>query len=78
MPHGEFRGPPEATRATTWPTIIIRPLPERRGHFEEFAETIGRHWDCIAAYCGAENKVSLGFIEGPTNQSGCDNAAATG
>jgi len=31
------------------------------GHYEEFVEMIERHWDCRAAYCGAENKVSLGL-----------------
>jgi transposase len=25
---------------------------------------IDRHWDGIGAYCRAENKVSLGFVEG--------------
>lgn len=29
---------------------------------------IERHWDGIAAYCRAENKVSLGFIEGLNNK----------
>ena len=29
---------------------------------------IERHWDGIAAYCKAENKVSLGFVEGLNNK----------
>ena len=28
---------------------------------------IDRHWDGIAAYCRADNKVALGFVEGLNN-----------
>ena len=28
---------------------------------------IDAHWDGIAAYCKAENKVALGFVEGLNN-----------
>ena len=31
-------------------------------------QMIDRHWDGIAAYCGPENKVSLGFVEGLNNK----------
>jgi len=29
---------------------------------------IDRHWNGIAAYCKAENKVALGFVEGLKNK----------
>ena len=29
---------------------------------------IENHWDGIAAYCHAENKVALGFVEGLNNK----------
>jgi len=29
---------------------------------------IEQHWDGIAAYCRAENKVALGFVEGLNNK----------
>jgi transposase len=29
---------------------------------------IDPHWDGIAAYCRPENKVALGFVEGPNNK----------
>jgi transposase len=32
--------------------------------FEKFAALVERNWDGIAAYCRAEAKVSLGFVEG--------------
>jgi transposase len=32
--------------------------------FEKFAAMVERNWDGIAAYCRAEEKVSLGFVEG--------------
>ena len=32
--------------------------------FEKFAAMVERNWDGIAAYCRAEAKVSLGFVEG--------------
>ena len=37
---------------------------QRLKPFEDFAETIERHWDGIAAYCRPENKIALGFVEG--------------
>ncbi len=36
--------------------------------FETFAEMIVRHSDGIAAFCKPENKVPLGFVEGPNNK----------
>lgn len=36
--------------------------------FEQFAKLIDRHWDGVAAYCKAENKVSLGYVEGLNNK----------
>lgn len=36
--------------------------------YEEFAKLIERHWEGIASYCKAENKVSLGFVEGLNNK----------
>jgi transposase len=36
--------------------------------YEKFARMIERHWDGIAAYCRAENKVPLGFVEGVNNK----------
>lgn len=41
---------------------------QRLKPYEKFAEMIDRHWDGIAAYCRAENKVSLGFVEGLNNK----------
>lgn len=41
---------------------------QRLKPFEDFAEMIGRHLDGIAAYAKAENKVSLGFVEGLKNK----------
>jgi transposase len=41
---------------------------QRLKPYEDFAEMIERHWDGIAAYCQAENKVSLGFVEGLNNK----------
>ena len=38
---------------------------------------IDRHWDGIAAYCKPENKVSLGFVEGPTTKSASSSDAPT-
>jgi transposase len=37
---------------------------QRLKPYEGFAAMIDRHWGGIAAYCRAENKVSLGFVEG--------------
>ncbi len=36
--------------------------------YEKFAAMIDRHWDGIASYCDAENKVPLGFVEGFNNK----------
>jgi transposase len=41
---------------------------QRLPSYVKFAEMIDRHWDGIAAYCKAENKVSLGFVEGLNNK----------
>ena len=41
---------------------------QRLKPYEDFAEMIERHWDGIAAYCQAESKVSLGFVEGLNNK----------
>src|SRR5271165_1761319 len=41
---------------------------QRLAPYEKFAEMIERHWDGIAAYCQAENKVALGFVEGLNNK----------
>jgi transposase len=41
---------------------------QRLNPLEEFAELVERNWDGIAAYCHAENKVSLGFVEGLNNK----------
>ena len=41
---------------------------QRLRPYEKFAEMIERHWDGIAAYSRAENKVSLGFVEGFNNK----------
>ncbi|MGH8262166.1 MAG: transposase, partial [Steroidobacteraceae bacterium] len=41
---------------------------QRLKPYEVFAAMIERNWDGIAAYCKAENKVSLGFVEGQNNK----------
>jgi transposase len=41
---------------------------QRLKPYERFAAMIDRHWDGIAAYCQAENKVALGFVEGLNNK----------
>ena len=41
---------------------------QRLQPFEKFARMIEAHWDGIAAYCQAENKVALGFVEGFNNK----------
>ena len=41
---------------------------QRLKSFEKFAQLIDRHWDGVAAYCKAENKVSLGYVEGLNNK----------
>jgi hypothetical protein len=40
---------------------------QRLKPFQSFARLIERHWNGIAAYCDASNKVSLGFVEGLNN-----------
>lgn len=41
---------------------------QRLKSFEKFAKMIERNWDGIAAYCDAESKVALGFVEGLNNK----------
>ena len=41
---------------------------QRLKPYKDFAAMIERHWDGIAAYCKAENKVALGFVEGLNNK----------
>jgi transposase len=41
---------------------------QRLKPYEKFAAMIDRHWGGIAAYCQAENKVALGFVEGLNNK----------
>ncbi|HYW32940.1 MAG TPA: ISL3 family transposase [Gemmatimonas sp.] len=41
---------------------------QRLEPFEKFAELMERHWDGITAYCGPENKVALGYVEGLNNK----------
>ena len=41
---------------------------QRLAPYEKFAAMIEQHWDGIAAYCRAENKVALGFVEGLNNK----------
>ncbi|MCM2277514.1 MAG: ISL3 family transposase [Oligoflexia bacterium] len=41
---------------------------QRLKPYEKFARMIDKHWDGIAAYCEAENKVALGFVEGLNNK----------
>ena len=41
---------------------------QRLKPYEDFAAMIERHWDGIAAYCKAENKVALGFVEALNNK----------
>ena len=36
--------------------------------FQKFVGLVERHWDGIVSYCHAENKVSLGFMEGLNNK----------
>jgi transposase len=36
--------------------------------FEKFANMVDKHWDGIVAYCHADNKVALGFVEGLNNK----------
>lgn len=41
---------------------------QRLEPYEKFAKMIERHWDGIAPYCHAENKFSLGMVEGLNNK----------
>jgi transposase len=41
---------------------------QRLRPFERFARMVATHWDGIEAYCHAENKVPLGFVEGLNNK----------
>ena len=41
---------------------------QRLEPFERFARMVAAHWDGIEAYCRAENKVPLGFVEGINNK----------
>jgi transposase len=41
---------------------------QRLKPFEKFARMVESHWDGIALYCQAENKVALGFVEGFNNK----------
>jgi transposase len=41
---------------------------QRLEPFQRFARMVGAHWDGIEAYCCAENKVPLGFVEGINNK----------
>lgn len=41
---------------------------QRLRPYEKFAAMIDKHWDGIAAYCHADNKVALGFVEGLNNK----------
>ena len=41
---------------------------QRLHPYEEFAKMIERHWGEIVAHIEAEDKVSLGFVEGLNNK----------
>jgi transposase len=41
---------------------------QRLQPFQKFAHMIAEHWDGIEAYCHAENKVVLGFVESLNNK----------
>ena len=41
---------------------------QRLKAYEKFARLVESHWDGIALFCQAENKVSLGFVEGLNNK----------
>lgn len=41
---------------------------QRLAPYRKFAALVERHWDGIAAYCHADNKVALGFVEGLNNK----------
>jgi transposase len=41
---------------------------QRLEPYDKFAALIEAHWDGIEAYCQADNKVALGFVEGLNNK----------
>ncbi len=41
---------------------------QRLKPYEKFATMVENHWDGIVAYCHANNKVALGFVEGLNNK----------
>jgi len=41
---------------------------QRLKPFEKFAALVERNWEGLAAYCGLEDKPSLGFVEGLNNK----------
>lgn len=41
---------------------------QRLKPYEKFARMVERHWEGLVAYCRAENKVPLGFVEGLNNK----------
>lgn len=41
---------------------------QRLKPYEKFAAMVEKHWDGIEAYCNADNKVALGFVEGVNNK----------
>ncbi len=41
---------------------------EQAGAFARPLPPVDKHWDGIAAYCEAENKIALGFVEGLNNK----------
>ena len=41
---------------------------QRLKPYEKFAAMIEKYWDGIVAYCHADNKVALGFVEGLNNK----------
>jgi transposase len=41
---------------------------QRLRPYQKFADLVEDHWDGIASYCHAENKVALGFVEGLNNK----------
>lgn len=41
---------------------------QRLQPYKKFATMIEKHWDGIVAYCHADNKVALGFVEGLNNK----------
>jgi hypothetical protein len=47
--------------------IGIDEISIRKRH--TYAGMVDRHWDGIVSYCRPENKVSLGFMEGPQYQN---------